>query len=188
MAAATERGVQLWRISLSDKYVRIEHNDWVNSVSFSNDGKVLATASKDKVYLFKCKDRASTLLTCFDKFSQTEKYTEEIFDSKTKDDHINEISFSPYGKHLALAAYQKVILLECKDNKIIISECKDKNIIESPLTEKFSKEQKHWVNSISFSPKPYELIVSGNSKGIINVYDLKNKKFITKIDIDWEKM
>lgn len=76
------------------------HSDWVTSVSFSRDGRIIATASKNTIRLW---TREGALLNTF------EDHQEDI----------QEISFSPDGRTLASAGLYKPIKLWSLDGKVI---------------------------------------------------------------------
>jgi WD40 repeat protein len=40
--------VRIWDTTTGAELLQVTHNDWVNSVAFSPDGRLLATGSQDK--------------------------------------------------------------------------------------------------------------------------------------------
>jgi WD40 repeat protein len=165
------------------EYNRLEgHNDSVRSVSFSPDGKTLASGSADKT------------IKLWD--LETGK---EIRTLKGHDNYVNTISFSPDGKTLASGSGDKTIKLwnletgkEIRtlkghdnyvysvsfspDGKILASGSSDKTIklwnLETGLEIRTLKGHDNYVRSVSFSPDGNTL-ASGSADKTIKLWNLE---------------
>ncbi|NCS39929.1 MAG: hypothetical protein GPJ20_13705 [Microcystis aeruginosa BS13-10] len=91
----TGQEIKLWDVETGQEIRTLTgHNHYVNSVSFSPDGKTLATGSEDKTI----------------KLWNVET-GKEIGTLKGHNETVNSVSFSPDGKTLATGSYDKTIKL-----------------------------------------------------------------------------
>jgi WD40 repeat protein len=132
------------------------HEGWVNSITFSPDGKTLASGGgSGTVILWDVTDLNSP--------SQIGKITIDYY-------IINSITFSPDGKILASGS---------SDGTIILWDVTDLNSpsqIGMPLTG-----HEGWVNSITFSPDG-KTLASGSGDGTVILWDVTDLNSPSQID------
>ncbi len=161
------------------------HQGWVNSVSFSPDGKTLASASSDgTIKLWSREGRELHTLT-------------------GHSSRVNSASFSPDGQIIASASEDKTIKLWSREGKELktlnghsdwvnsASFSPDGQLIASASSDStiklWSIEGKElqtlnwtwdWVNSVNFSPDG-QIIASASSYGTIKLWSIKGKELQT---------
>ncbi|BAZ40306.1 WD-repeat protein [Calothrix sp. NIES-4101] len=163
------------------------HIDWVNSVSFSPDGKTLASASTDNT------------VKLWDINSGREIQT---FKGHTKD--VSSVSFSPDGKTLASASTDKTVKLWdinsgreiqtfkghidwvnsvsfSPDGKTLASASQDNTVklwdVNSGQEIKTFKGHTEWVNSVSFSPDG-KTLASASTDNTVKLWDVNSGREI----------
>mgnify|MGYP005839066161 CR=1 FL=1 len=119
---------------------RIEgHSDWVYGVSFSPDGKMIASVSRDKtIKLWNSDGSLFTTLTGHEK-------------------GVSSVSFSPDGKTIASGSWDGTIKLWSKDGTYL-------DTLEDRENE--DEENKNGINSVSFSPDGQTIASSSWDKAI----------------------
>src|SRR5919199_3016672 len=122
-----------------------QHNGAVNSVSFSPDGKMIASASDDNTV---------KLWSIDGKLLRTLKgHTNSLRDSFTA--RVNSVSFSPDGKRIASASNDKTVKLWSVDGTLLRTFTGHTN----------------WVNSVRFSPDG-QTIASASADNTIKLWSV----------------
>ncbi|MGF2034252.1 MAG: eIF2A-related protein [Nostoc sp. CmiVER01] len=101
-SASTDETIKLWSSEGMLLGTLKGHNNWVNSVSFSPDGRTLASASRDKTIKL--------------------WHLDDVLQRKPKADNndwVTSISFSPDDRTLAAASRDKTIKLFSRDGKLL---------------------------------------------------------------------
>ena len=126
------------------------HTKQVNSVAFSPERDIIATASNDKtVKLWK---RNGEIINTIDNFES----------------HLLDVNFSPDGKKLAVGS---------KNNTIAIFDRNGKLLQEiGSYSEKNKNGHKDWVRAVAWSPDN-KIIASASDDNTVKLWELKNNQF-----------
>ena len=149
--------INLWNLE-KDTVVTLEgHTDAVNSVAFSADGEILASASDDgylKLWDVSSLQNIKTLTHILDGFRW----------------RVKEVAFSPDGKYLASVVGKYVRLWDPVKH-----------------TEFLTLSYDQWVQAVAFSPDSKFMASGDGSNagpGTIYVYDIQNQSVPAKIEAD----
>jgi WD40 repeat protein len=140
---------------------KLDHSNPVISVSFSPDGKTIATATA-------AEDKASGKKKAFEITGEKRVYLWQFNGSSAKimktldhGDSVKNVSFSPDGKTIAAACADKKVYLWGFDGKV------------ANLTEKL--DHSDTVESVSFSPDG-KLIAAASGGNTVKLWDFDGKK------------
>ncbi len=192
ISASDSQTIKLWNLQDNTSTTLTGHTDKVNSVTFSPDGKLLASGGNDraiKIWDVQRKQHITTL-----------KHTP----SGLGPSQINSVAFSPNGEMLASSGYQSVILWDVDRWRKLTTLKHDDwvhDIVFSPngqlLAAVDGKEMKiwdvkkqqiitrlegdaNWIGAIAFSPDS-QTFASGGSEGKIKLWSVSNWKVIGNI-------
>jgi WD40 repeat protein len=132
-----------------ESFKQVSHCDEVLAVSFSPNGEMIATASKDQTV--KLWNRDGKLLTTLIDNSLTEKDC-ETFKQVSHCDEVWDVSFSPNGEMIATASRDKTVKLWQRDDGKLI---------------RTLRGHTDGVLSVSFNPKDQMLASAGYDKNIL---------------------
>ncbi|NEO31522.1 MAG: hypothetical protein F6K36_14020 [Symploca sp. SIO3C6] len=159
-----------------------KHNQPVNSVSFSPDGQIIASASNDGI------------------IKLWNPQGKELQSFRENNQPINSVSFSPNGQTIASASNDKTVKLWnfqgkplqtfkghqdvvnsisfSPNGQIIASASNDNTVklwnLQGKLLQNF-EEHGNWVNSVSFSPDG-KIIASASNDGTIKFWNLQGEQ------------
>lgn len=191
-SASDDRTVKLWDLRDNTATPLTGHTDKVNAVTFSPDGKWLASGGNDQV------------LILWDVQEKQEIATLEHILSGGSPSQIISVAFSPDGKMLAGAGHQSVKLWDIKGWKEITTLKHDDwvhAVVFSSdgrfLAAVDGKEMKiwdvkaqqvitrlegdaNWIGAIAFSPDS-QTFASGGSQGRIKLWATSNWKVVREI-------
>ncbi|HEY9670467.1 MAG TPA: TIR domain-containing protein [Waterburya sp.] len=161
------------------------HDNDVNSVSFSPNGQLIATASRDKTVKLWSRDGkllhtfsndanvnsvsfspdGQTLATAIDKAVKIWSRDGKLLQTLPHDANVNSVSFSPDGQTLASGS-NKIVKLWSRNGKLLQTLPHD-----------------DWVNSVSFSPDG-QTLASGSNK-IVKLWSRDGKLLQTLPHDNW---
>ncbi len=163
------------------------HTSWVTSVTFSSNGKLLASGSEDKTIRL---------------WEVESGRCEQVLEGHTN--WVLSVTFSPNGELLASGSYDKTIRLwqlesgRCKkvldgytsivtsvtfspNGELLALGSRDKTIrlwkLESERCEQILEGHTSWVTSVTFSPKG-ELLASGSSDHTIRLWEVESGRCV----------
>ncbi|HBR75839.1 MAG TPA: hypothetical protein DEA78_19570, partial [Cyanobacteria bacterium UBA11159] len=160
------------------------HKDWVRSVSFSPDGKTIASGSDDGIIkLWNLEGK-------------------ELLTLMGHESRVRSISFSPDGKTIASGSWDGTVKLWNREGKKLLTLTLDKDLVESVSFSPDGKtiatgswdgvklwnlegkelltltEHKSYVKNVSFSPDG-KTIASGSRDGTVKLWNLQGKELLT---------
>nr|WP_293099089.1 CHAT domain-containing protein [Moorena sp. SIO3I6] len=176
-SASWDGTVKLWKLD-GTLFKTLKHGDGVNGVSFSPDGKILATVSSSKARVVQLWSLDGTLLNTLEGHKH----------------YIRDLSFSPDGQILATASGDRTVKLWSRNGKLLhtleghleplygVSFSPDGEMIASSSKDKtvnlWSREGKllhtleghsDWIWNVSFSPDG-EMIATGSADATIKLW------------------
>ena len=168
LAVAGAKGtVGVWDLRREDKELiklKIWHTEQgeVKSISFSPDGKLLATTGSMGTVLILNLDNLSEKPESLCVFDSCDQHKQDVW----------SVAFSPNGKRLASTGDDDTIRLWDREGK------EWKENIKFHITRKDDKHKED-VTSVSFSPDGQKLTTAGKD-GTIRVWDLRDPKLVKK--------
>ena len=166
---------------ISKNYIYLNpHNSNISYIALSNDGKLLATASKEgeKIRIFDAK---------------TGEYLDELYRKKENNNNIKFIFFDSENQYIAASCQNGLIhIWSLKKSMINIGESSKKpfgketeNINVSNIHGIISNKESS-IKRIILKDKDYENIIFGNSNSLI-IITSNEEYFIVKFSVNQEK-
>ncbi|WP_353571390.1 TIR domain-containing protein [Candidatus Albibeggiatoa sp. nov. BB20] len=147
------------------------HKSSVLAISFSPDGRTLASGSSD----------GSARLWLFD---ERYRYTQQSIKLKGDNGHIdwvNNLGFSPNGKYLATAGSDNLIKLWNVETGQFVTNFIDPALeLEKPT---MTASHRDWVWDVSFAPNTLgkQYLVSGGADNLVKVWTYPEAKLVTTL-------
>jgi WD40 repeat protein len=155
VASAITNNVFLWKTGNENPIIKLRHKEYVDSIAFSPDGRLIATGSRDShVYLWNVQDGqlSSTLAG--------------------HADMVESVAFSPDGQRLASGSV---------DGAVCIWRVQD-GALEKTLRERKEGVNSTSVYGLAFSPDGLLLaVVGGGHDGTIRLWNVKDGKLLAVI-------
>lgn len=167
IAVANANGiVQIYNVLSSSEKITINANGWVSSMSFDSHGKRLATAKLNgeaQIWdVTSGQDITKNLLSLKQEgLSQGKPQNRETSGTSS-------VSFSPDGKHLAIAYLGGIVRLWDIESQRQVSEF---------------KVDRFFIGSMSFSPDGRILATTG-AEGKVKLWDVRNQKEINTTELE----
>ncbi|MDM8560393.1 WD40 repeat domain-containing protein [Candidatus Parabeggiatoa sp. HSG14] len=127
-----------------------KHEDWVNSIAFSPNGRILASASEDRTIKLLNVSTGEELRTLKKSWWQKGHFAP-----------VRTIAFSPDGRILASGSDDNTIKLW--------------NVNTGKLIRNLQEENGFWVNSIAFNPNG-SILATGTDSNKITLWDVRTGK------------
>ena len=142
--------MKIWRTDGSLLQTLQGHGESITSLTFSPDGSLLASASRDKTVKIWRKNRA------------TGEFDWQAVTTLVHGDWVDKVSFSPDGKLLATGSKDRTVKIWSSDGKLL----------------KILRGHQAWINWVTFSPDG-RFIASASDDGTVKIWNLDGSLLTT---------